>query len=78
MTLRVIVQIIPFGDEDKAREIGRIDIFNKQQIDYDEYEYGVIELNPKQEGLYNDTISHHRHLGAWKLIRKALETFDIR
>jgi len=32
MTLRVKLEIIPHGDEDRAYEIGRLDIFNKGPI----------------------------------------------
>ena len=77
MVLRVILQIVPHGDEDNIREIGRLDIFNKGRIGFDEYEYGVIDLTPKQEGLFNKTICHERHHGAWTLVYRAIWDLDI-
>lgn len=72
MVLRVILQIVPHGDEENIREIGRLDIFNKGPINK-ACEYGVIDLSPNQAGLYSDTIIHYREDGAWILLREALE-----
>ena len=65
MTLRVTVEIVPFGDESLKREIGRLNISN---ITYDrtrENEYGEI----------SDYIvkGHRRSDGFWELVRKAIE-----
>ena len=79
MTLRVILQIVPMGDEDNIREIGRLDIFNKGTIDYaNNHRYGVIDLTPKQEGLFNATIHHQRADGAWELVYKVLRDLQIK
>lgn len=74
MTLRVKLEIVPFGDEERAREIGRFDIFNKGNAWFGHCEYGVIEFEPEKRraGLYKETILHRRDLGAWKLVHKVL------
>lgn len=77
MTLRVILQIVPFGDEDRAREIGRLDIFNKGRIG-EAHEYGAINLSPRQEGLYRDNIIHYREDGAWELVYNTIKTLEIK
>lgn len=78
MVLRVILQIVPRGNEDNIREIGRLDIFNKGSTDFeDECEYGAIDLSPKQEGLYSKTVEHRRKYGAWELVRNAIQTLKI-
>lgn len=75
MTLRVKVEIVPFGDEAKAYEIGRLDIFNKGHADFGHCEYGVILIEPEKNeaGLLEKTILHRRSLGSWKLIEKVLK-----
>lgn len=75
MTLRVKVEIIPFGDEDKAYEIGRLDIFNKGHVDFGHCEYGVIQFEPEKNeaGLFEHSVLHRRDLGAWVLIEKVLK-----
>lgn len=84
MTMRVTLSIVPFGNEDKAYEIGRLDIFNKGttlgQWDTKSttYRYGVINLSPEDEGLYDKEIFHHREDGAWVLLRKALTELDVK
>lgn len=77
MVLRVTLEIVPFGDEDRKREIGRLDIFNKGTTDFEEFEYGVIDLTPKQEGLFNKSVYHQRQHGAWILVYRALNDLDI-
>ncbi len=82
MVLRVILQIVPHGDEESVREIGRLDIFNKgpavPAIKSPPHKYGVIDLTKDQEGLYSEEIIHYRVDGAWFLVGKALEQLDIR
>ena len=73
MVLRVKIEIVPFGEEDKAREISRFDIFNKGQAEFGHCKYGVIEINKNGAGLWNDEILHRRDLGAEELVRKVLE-----
>jgi hypothetical protein len=80
MTLRVILQIVPFGDETAIREIGRLDIFNKGTFcDFDGlvYEYGIIEMTPKSGALHDETVLHRREHGAWQLVWKALNDLKL-
>ncbi len=81
MVLRVILQIVPHGDEDNVREIGRLDIFNKGPFETgwkSEYRYGVIDLTPKQEGLFSSDVRHAREDGAWVLVHRVLNSLSIR
>lgn len=63
MTLRVIVQIVPAGDEVHAREIGRMNISNI-----------TIPRDENENGEVSDYVvrGHRRKAGFWELIRKAL------
>lgn len=81
--LRVKLEIVPFGDEEKAREIGRLDIFNKG-IAYPEqssryYRYGVIEIDHEnnEAGMYVHDVIHAREDGAWMLVRNTLDDLEI-
>lgn len=76
MVLRVILQVVPFGDEERAYEIGRLDIFNKGPI-ADAHQYGVLDFG-SEPGMYSDTLVHFRKDGAWELVRNALETLEIK
>ncbi len=86
MVLRVKLEIVPHGDEDNIREIGRLDIFNKglqpysgpvrQDAGY--YQYGVISLNPGDAGLFDATLVHYRMDGAWALVKNVLAAYDVR
>lgn len=72
--LRVKVEIVPFGQEDKAREIARLDIFNKGQAEFGHCTYGVIEIDKEKNTgfLHDQEVLHRRELGALELIRKVL------
>ncbi len=52
MVLRVILQIIPHGDETKTREIGRLDIFNKGKI-------GLANEYFRREKIGSSITQHH-------------------
>lgn len=77
MVMRVKLEIVPLGEEDMAREIGRLDIFNMGPRPFGHCEYGVIELAPKTGGLHTRTILHRRDLGAWRLLEKCLQELAI-
>lgn len=73
MTLRVTLEIIPFGDEAGKREIEEINISNIGGIGFGLCEY-VIERNSYKS--YTDEtprVEHSRQDGALVLVRKALE-----
>jgi hypothetical protein len=75
MTLRVKVEIVPFGDEDKAYEIHRFDIFNKGAATVGGYcKYGVIEMNLEEDTgvMAIEDVLHKRDKGALELIRYIL------
>ncbi len=86
MVLRVKLEIVPFGDEAAVREIGRLDIFNKGaraftgniRDDAGYYDYGVISLNPQDEGLFDATLVHYRKDGAWALVKNVLTAYSVR
>lgn len=75
MTLRVTLEIVPFGDEDKKYKIRQLDIFNIGKIDRGYYEYGVIEIDPEKNtgGLYQETVYHVRDQGALGLVQRVLD-----
>lgn len=84
MTLRVKLEVVPYGDEDKAYEIGRLDIFNKGPAVSEDgtslggfHEYGVIELTPKDGAMHDFTVLHRRWEGAWKLVDRVLSELTI-
>jgi hypothetical protein len=81
MTLRVKLEIVPYGDEDEAYEIGRLDIFNKGRTETGHCEYGVIDLpadvDDGEPGLFDQTVLHRRDKGAWALVRKVLEELPV-
>lgn len=78
MILRVTLEVVPFGDEDRVYEIGRLDIFNKGADHFGHWRYGVIEITPKEGGLYDKDVLHRRHYGAWELVRKAIADLEIK
>jgi hypothetical protein len=78
--LRVKIDIVPFGDEARAYEIHRFDIFRK---DHDvagpgeagKHAYGVIEIESGtnvEAGMLDGQITHRRTLGAVELVRMVL------
>lgn len=75
--LRVRLEILPFGDENKAYEIGRLDIFNEGRLVDDYCSYGVIDPSSKYPGLYAERILHKRSLGAWRLVMAAIDRLKI-
>lgn len=73
MTLRVKLEIIPHGDEDKAYTIETINISNIERIGWDEYIY-VIEHNEyKKYNSNTPTIEHLRTEGPLVLVQKAIQ-----
>lgn len=75
MVLRVKIEIVPFGDEDKTREIHRFDIFNKGDIGRGSCAYGVIDLDLENNtgGLFIEDVHHLRSAGALELVETVLE-----
>lgn len=80
MTLRVKLEIVPFGVEEEMYEIGRLDIFNKghdPSLGPSVCKYGTIDLTDRHEGLYDREITHNRTDGAWQLVKKAIDEYDL-
>lgn len=77
MTLRVTLEIVPFGIEEHKRTIGQIDIMNMGQIGQFTHEYEVAELHPKP-GLFKMPVVHDRDAGAWVLVAQAIKQLGIR
>ena len=82
MTLRVKLEIVPCGREDEAYEIGRLDIFNKGEKEGSSFmhrlcEYGVIQIDGTDAGLFDKTVDHIREDGAWKLVAKVIRELEI-
>lgn len=81
MTLRVTLEIVPFGDESQKRVIRQLDIFN-MGVDASPdgwvtggyHRYGVIDIDPEKNtgGLYQETVLHRRWEGATALVAKVL------
>lgn len=71
MTLRVTLEIVPFGNEEKKRVIETINISNLGQIDFGVYQYGV-EHNKYKTREYDVVVEHTRSDGAIKLVELAM------
>lgn len=71
MTLRVYIDIIPLGDEDKAYPLHEVNIHNIGDLPNGQYEYSF-ELD--DEGVAPETVIHTRSEGAVELVRKVLNT----
>jgi hypothetical protein len=82
MTLRVTLEIVPFGDESKKRVIRQLDIFNMgvaapTEDGWDRggyYEYGIIDIDHEKNtgGLYEETVLHRRWEGVCELVAKVI------
>ena len=77
MTVRVSLFIVPHGDEHGRYEIGRLDISNCGEDHFGHWRYRVIEQTAQGGWLHDDVVLHRRHLGAWALVRKALENLHV-
>jgi hypothetical protein len=73
MTLRVRISIVPFGDEEKEREIHQINISNLGDTGdkFGECLYGV-ELDKYKTEKYDVEIAHKRQDGPLELVYKAI------
>jgi len=84
MTLRVILQIVPFGDESQVREIGRLNISNvshkenkgiTKEVGMNRY---VVEVDDyKNYTEETPRVYHYRDQGAWKLVQIALNKLKL-
>lgn len=74
MTLRVKIEIVPFGEEEKVREIRRFNISNLGDYELGVSFYGV-EVDKYKSHEYDFTVTHKRSDGAEALVNKVLERF---
>jgi hypothetical protein len=75
LTLRVRVSIVPFGDEDKEREIHQINISNLgKDFEGGATTYGV-EMGKYKSGEYDFVVKHWREDGALRLVERVLNEY---
>lgn len=77
--LRVKLELVPFGQEKMARQIGELRIVNDGSHP-DRPEYGNYKVALDIDGvLYGlGTVKNHlRSAGAWPLVRKALKAVKV-
>ena len=74
--LRVTVEIVPFGIENRAREIGKMLIANDGTGDYHTGNY-VFTYN-EDSRVYNGAVyDFPRSMGAWELLARCLGSYDL-
>lgn len=76
MTLRVTIEIIPYGDEDRARVIKTLNISNvtfREGSDGDKSVYVIEEDGYKNYDDSTPRVSHKREDGPEKLVMLALQ-----
>lgn len=70
--IRVTVELVPFGDENKAKVIGSMRIWNDLTGDREISNYGV-SLTEESGKVHSKEVKNHiRQEGVWRLIRRAL------
>ena len=82
--LRVTIELVPFGIEEEAREIGRMIIANDGTGGYGvgNYAYAFTYTDGPPEVATGTIKNFQRSLGAWSLVKKILnkrttETVDL-
>lgn len=77
MTLRVTLEIIPFGVESNKRTIEVINISNVEQTDLDLFVYRIEDNRYKEFREDDQFVEHKRSDGALQLVAKALSRLDF-
>ncbi len=77
MTLRVTLEIIPFGKEENKRVIEVVNISNWQQTDLDIYSYRIEDNRYKEFREDDQWVDHNRSDGALTLVCRALAKLDF-
>ena len=72
MTLRVTVEIVPFGDESRTRTIAVFNISNIANLGDGVCMYGV-EKDKYKTQQYDHTVSHRREDGYGDLVAQVLK-----
>lgn len=77
MTLRCTIEIVPFGDEERKRTIGVLNISNIGRIGWDDYAYEAkLEELERPRSIDPVTFEHARADGAWRCVQRALEAIE--
>ena len=77
MTLRVIIEVVPFGAEEDKYEIGRIDIHNGAHAGFGQsVYYGTYKSDDQENSCDLQNIFHSRKDGALVLIKKVIEEIE--
>ena len=81
MTLRVTVEIVPFGDEEEKRVIDVYNISNlgasqQDPVGRTPYRYGV-EKNKYKTGEYDLFVGHYREDGYEELVREVFSYLSV-
>lgn len=76
MTLRITLEIVPFGEEENKRIIEVINISNSGMTDFDTYQYRIEDNRYKQFREDDVWVEHIRSDGALKLASLALDKVD--
>lgn len=77
MTLRVTLEIVPYGNEDQKYTIETVNISNLGATDLGVYQYGI-EYNKYKTGEYDAVVEHTRKDGATKLVELAMGAVNAR
>lgn len=77
MTLRITVEIVPYGDEEAAYQIGCLDISNIETVERGHFgadicRYSVTNKTDVGDFSWPEVKRHARRDEFWELIRKAL------
>jgi hypothetical protein len=75
--LRVRLEILPDGDDSRAREVGRLDVCKVSPLsEASDYSWLMWhEGGPYKTGIYR---GHARKAGAWRLLRQILGGMNMR
>lgn len=80
MTLRVTLEIVPYGDETRKYNIGSLEIHNTGGIGFGLNSYHAQQFSDGGTILketVDGTLEHNRQNGAWVLVKKAIESLKI-
>lgn len=75
--LRVIVEIVPFGEEAEAYTVGVINLGNTLDLVGEEHRYQLVAKSSEGYTLSNGSILHKRTDGWVVLVIKALQSIKI-
>ena len=77
MTLRVTLEIVPYGEEHNKYEIGHIDVSNVGGGPLGFCSYIATQYTDGETVLNASSLTHMRQDGPWVLVKKAIESLDL-